>query len=162
MNVFDTYTHQLLNQLNLQQVQYLVVGGYAVNYHGYRRTTGDIDLWIKPENKVNKEAILKSFRNLNVDKDSLTRLAALDFTKPIVFIDGEEPFKIDFMTHISGVSFEEAWQKKLIAKLEGLEVPFIHLNHLILSKIASGRPQDKIDVDKLQQIQQLKSDQTKT
>ena len=51
MNIFDKYTHDLLLQLNLNHVQYLVVGGYAVNLYGYIRTTGDIDLWIKPENK---------------------------------------------------------------------------------------------------------------
>lgn len=50
MNVFDEYTFNLLNELNKNEVEYLVVGGYAVNFHGYRRTTGDIDLWIKPDN----------------------------------------------------------------------------------------------------------------
>jgi predicted nucleotidyltransferase len=50
MNIFDDYTHNLLKELNNNKVEYIVVGGYAVNYHGYRRTTGDIDLWIKPEN----------------------------------------------------------------------------------------------------------------
>jgi hypothetical protein len=50
MNIFEGYTFNLIRELNFNKVEYLVVGGYAVNYHGYRRTAGDIDLWIKPEN----------------------------------------------------------------------------------------------------------------
>lgn len=157
MNIFDEYTFNLLNELNKNEVEYLVVGGYAVNFHGYRRTTGDIDLWIKPDNAKNKNKILQSFRNLNITEDTLSQLNELDFAKPIVFIDGEEPFKIDFLTYISGVSFNDAWQQKTIAVLDGISIPFIHLNHLILSKLTTGRPQDKIDIEKLQQIQAVKN-----
>lgn len=157
MNIFDEYTFNLLNELNKNGVEYLVVGGYAVNFHGYRRTTGDIDLWIKPDNTENKNKILQSFRNLNITEDILTQLNELDFAKPVVFIDGEEPFKIDFITYISGVNFNDAWQQKTIAVLDGISIPFIRLNHLILSKLTTGRPQDKIDIEKLQQIQAIKN-----
>lgn len=157
MNIFDGYTHAVLSQLNCNKVQYLVVGGYAVNYHGYRRTTGDIDLWIKPENGINKEQIIQSLRNLAVDESTLIQLTKLDFTKPVIFVDGEEPFKIDFMTFVSGVNFESAFNKKNIAEIDHLQVPFIHLNDLVLSKMSTDRPQDKIDVEKLQQIQLLKN-----
>jgi predicted nucleotidyltransferase len=156
MRIFDDYTRNLLHQFTVNQVEYIVVGGYAVNYYGYRRTTGDIDLWIRPDNGFNKQGILNSLRTLEVEEDMLTRLAALDFTKPVVFIDGDEPFKIDFMTYISGVGFEEAWQQKTLVNIDDLEIPFIHLSHLIISKMTSERLQDKIDVDKLQQLQQLK------
>lgn len=97
MNIFDTYTHSLLIELNNNSVEYMIVGGYAVNYYGYRRTTGDIDLWIKPENSINKKNILQSLRNLGVDDDTFNQLNKLDFSKPLLFMDGEEPFKIDFM-----------------------------------------------------------------
>lgn len=157
MNIFDTYTHNLLIELNKLNVQYIIVGGYAVNYHGYRRTTGDIDIWVKPDNGINKKNIIKCLRNLKVAKDKLKQLAEIDFTKPVVFIDGEEPFKIDFMTHISGVKFNEAWEEKIITVLDGIEVPFIHLNHLVLSKITTGRAQDKIDIEILQKIQRIKN-----
>ena len=80
MQIFDNYTRNLLSQLNSNVVQYLVVGGYAVNYHGYRRTTGDIDLWIKPENNKNKLGIIESLRSLQVKEDSLAMLNELDFT----------------------------------------------------------------------------------
>ena len=66
MNVFDDYTRSLLIQLNQNKVEYLVVGGYAVNYYGYSRTTGDIDLWIRPDNDKNKKKIIYTFIKINV------------------------------------------------------------------------------------------------
>jgi predicted nucleotidyltransferase len=156
MNIFDEYTHTLLTALNKHKVEYIVIGGYAVNYHGYRRTTGDIDLWIKPDNGLNKDKLLTSFKELGVGDLSLEKLNKKDFTKPFVFIDGKEPFKIDFLTHISGVKFDEAWKQKQTTEIDGIEMHFLHLNHLILSKITTGRAQDKIDIEQLQKIQKLK------
>ena len=132
---------EILIAFNKHKVEYIIAGGYAVIFHGYGRTTGDIDLWIKPENKINKDKIIQSLRNLNVNEDTLIQLNSLDFTTPIVFIDGEEPFKIDFMTSISGVDFNEAWGQKINAMLDGILIPFINLNHLIISKITTGLQQ---------------------
>lgn len=156
MNIFDEYTYKLLSELNKNNVEYIVVGGYAVNFYGYRRTTGDIDLWIKPDNGENKKMILKTLRNLQIEENVLREIEKLDFTKPTVFIDGEEPFKIDFMTYISNVKFDEAFKQKKIAHFDGLEIPFLHLNHLILSKMTTGRGKDKDDIEKLQRIDKLK------
>lgn len=156
MNIFDTYTHDLLYQLNLNEVPYIVVGGYAVNYHGYRRTTGDIDIWIKPSNGNSKTQLLIALKNLGITEDKLQKLSQIDFTLPTVFVDGKEPYKIDFMTRISGVNFDDAWDKKIIAELDGLKIPFIHLHHLILSKISNNRTKDKLDVEELQKIQELR------
>ena len=156
MNIFDDYTRELLLHLNKNEVQYIVVGGYAVNYHGYRRTTGDIDLWIKPDNGSNKNRIIDCLRELGVEELTLTELVKLDFSKPVVFVDGEEPFKIDFMTAVSGVNFEEAWAQKVIADIDGIDISFIHLNHLVISKITTGRAKDKNDIEQLQKIRKLK------
>lgn len=156
MNILDTYTHTLLLELNKHKVEYIVIGGYAVNYHGYRRTTGDIDLWIRPDNGLNKEKLLLSFKELGIANTSLERLNKKDFTQPFVFIDGKEPFKIDFLTHVSGVKFDEAWKQKATAEIDGIEIHFLNLNHLILSKITTGRPKDKLDIEQLQKIQKLK------
>jgi predicted nucleotidyltransferase len=156
MNIFDAYTFNLLKELNLNEVEYLVVGGYAVNFHGYRRTTGDIDLWIKPMNGANKDKILLCLMNLGVAEEMVNQLTNLDFEIPVVFVDGVEPFKIDFMTHISGVKFEEAWNEKVMAELDGLFIPFIHLKHLVISKITTGRSKDKNDIEELQKINSKK------
>ena len=157
MNIFDDYTQQLLLALNSNNVQYLIVGGYAVNYHGYRRTTGDIDLWIKPDN-VNKEKVISSLKSLLVNTDALIELTKLDFTKPLVFIDGEEPFKIDFMTYVSGVEFEAAWSRKIDENFDGIKVQFMHFDHLIISKFTTGRAKDKLDIEELQKIKKMKKE----
>lgn len=156
MNIFDSYTHKLLKELNTNNVEYLIVGGYAVNYYGFRRTTGDLDLLIKPDNGVNKHNLINSFKNLALSDAAIKRLLSLDFSKPLIFIDGEEPFKIDFMTKISGVDFNDAWEKRIQVVIDGINVNFIHLNHLLISKISSSRLQDKLDVEKLQEIQRIK------
>jgi predicted nucleotidyltransferase len=158
MNIFDEYTFDLLDALLKNDVQFIVVGGYAVNFHGYRRTTGDIDLWIKPDNFKNKTNIIKCFRKLLIEEDILIGIQELDFSNPVLFIDGEEPFKIDFMTFVSGVTFDDAWEQKIIANVDGLNIPFIHFNHLILTKISTGRPKDSIDIEQLQKIHSKKTD----
>lgn len=155
MNIFDSYTHKVLSTLLKHNVQFIVVGGYAVNYHGYKRTTGDIDLLLKPDNVENKTKLINSLRELEIDEETLSALKNLDFEKPQVFMDGEEPFKIDFLTKISGVEFDDAWKLKIEATYDNLNIPFLSYNHLILSKITSTRGKDKIDVEELQKIKKL-------
>jgi predicted nucleotidyltransferase len=155
MNIFDSYTHKVLFTLLKHNVKFIVVGGYAVNYHGYRRTTGDIDLLLKPDNKENKAKLILSFKELGIDEETLSALNQLDFEKPQVFMDGEEPFKIDFLTKIPGVEFDDAWKLKVEATYDALTIPFLSYNHLILSKITSTRGKDKIDIEELQKIKKL-------
>ena len=156
MNIFDVYTHEVLEKCINNKVQFLIVGGYAVNFHGFERTTGDIDLWLKPDNE-NKTIVIKALKDLGIEKDILFKLDQMDFKKHLVFSDGVAPFKIDFMTYISGVNFEEAYSQKIMTEIDELKVPFIHLNHLIISKIGTGRPKDSIDIDQLQKISKLKN-----
>lgn len=157
MNVFDEYTKNVVLKLNEFKVDYIVFGGYAVNYHGFIRTTGDIDLWIRPDNGANKDRLLDALAALNIPGAGIARVKKMDFTKPTMFRDGEVPRRIDFMTHISRVKFEEAWEKKIEAEFEGIKMNFLHLNHLILSKIGTGRPKDNMDIDELQKIQAIKN-----
>lgn len=160
MNIFDSYTHDVLTKCIKHKVQFLVVGGYAVNFYGFRRTTGDIDLWIKPDNE-NKLQIIQVLNDLGIEKSVINQIEKMDFTKHIVFSDGEEPFKIDFMTYISGVNFDEADSKKNMAEIDALNIPFIHLNHLVISKIGTGRPKDSMDVQELQKIDDIRKNKSK-
>lgn len=159
MNILDAYSQKVLSIFNDENVEYVVVGGYAVNYYGYRRTTGDIGLWIKPNNGTNKEKVLNALTRLGVEEESIAYFNSLDFTSPIVFADGEEPYKIDFMTHLAGkVDFDLAYSAKIIAKYDGVEIPFIHYKDLITSKISSSRLKDRLDVETLQKINEGKFD----
>ncbi len=155
MNIFVDTHQKLLRALNTQQVSYLLVGGYAVVYHGYRRTTGDMDLWLEPTNE-NKVKLLKALKEFDFYEDDIEYIGTLDFTKHLAFNFWEEPERVDCLTYISNVEFDEAYQQKVVADIEGIVVPVIQYNHLVLSKISSDRLKDKADIEELQKIKNKK------
>ena len=153
MNLLIDAHRQLLEAMLHHNVDFIVIGGYAVIFHGYDRTTGDIDLWLKPDN-ANKPRVIEALRAYGIEDDSLNDVSTLDFTQTIAFAIGAEPERIDFITRINLIDYNEADRDKTIAEVDGLRIPFLHLNHLILSKINTNRLQDKADVDMLQKIAQ--------
>jgi hypothetical protein len=155
MNIFLENHQQLLKTLLEYDVKFILVGGYAVVYHGYKRTTGDMDLWIEPNNQ-NKEKLINALRFFDFNSDDLDYISNLDFTKHIAFHFWEEPERVDCITYISNVTFEEADNKKILASIENLTIPIIQYNHLIQSKITSQRLKDRADVEELQKINQIK------
>lgn len=155
MNLFLDAHQELLHTLLNQNVDFIIIGGYAVIFHGYHRTTGDVDIWLKPGND-NKIKLIKAFAEFGIDESALQELTNLDFHSHLVFHIGEEPEKIEFLTRINGVEYDEADQEKVTADFNDLKIPFLHLNHLILSKTATGRLQDKADIEELQKINAYK------
>jgi len=153
MNIFFDEHRKLIADLLAEGVEFILVGGYAVNYHGYNRTTGDMDIWLKPDNN-NKIKVLKALEKNNIDHEDLLVIKELDFTEALVFSAWESPYKVDFLTKVSGVTYVDADKEKVIARIEGLSMPIININHLVLSKISTGRTQDKNDIEKLQQVRQ--------
>jgi predicted nucleotidyltransferase len=149
MNIFQSEHIKALQLLINRDVEFLVVGGFAVNFYGYRRGTGDVDLWLHPDN-ANKTKLLEVFEKMDIEDEDLAHLRALNFETHLAFHIGEEPSRIDFMTYISGVSWTEAWEQKSMVDIDNLSIPFIHRNHLIQSKINTGRAQDKADIEGLQ------------
>jgi hypothetical protein len=155
MNIFLEEHQQLVTDMLSAHIQFILIGGYAVNFHGYNRTTGDLDVWLKPDNN-NKIKLINLLKNYDFEDESLNHIEQLDFTQALVFSIGHEPYKTDFLTKVSGVTYEEADKEKIIFEHEGISVPFINLNHLVLTKIGTGRGQDQIDIEKLQQVQRAK------
>lgn len=138
------------------EVEFLLIGGYAVIYHGYVRTTGDMDVWLKPDNE-NKKKLLAAFEQLEINPDDLKRLnETFDFTNIVAFHFGIPPERIDFLTKVQGVDFSKAYERKVFINVKDHQVPVLDLDDLIISKILSDRIQDKADVDELQKINQLK------
>ena len=156
MNLFSELHHQLIKRLLEAGVEFIIIGGYSVIFHGYKRTTGDIDIWLNATNE-NKLKLLPVLKKLGLDEQEIAEIDALDFEAHIVLSLGEEPEKIDFLTHIGMVSFEDAARQKTEANFDGLLIPFLHLNHLVLSKMNTGRQKDKADVEMLQKIAQAKN-----
>ncbi|HRH99587.1 MAG TPA: hypothetical protein PK006_00925 [Saprospiraceae bacterium] len=155
MNLFYPEHKMILEALNACEIRYLLIGGYAVIAYGYGRTTGDLDIWIDPSD-VNKKNLLVAFHGLGIMQEDIDLLEKMDFNEATVFSFGEVPQKIDFLTKISQVNFAEAYDNKTVIEFEGLLLPFIRYQDLILSKIASGRTKDKADIEELQRIQEYR------
>jgi predicted nucleotidyltransferase len=137
----------MLQCLSAEGVRFLVVGAYALAVHGYPRATKDIDffVWATPENAENLMRALVRFGAPVKD------LSAADFAaEGTVFQIGSGPQRIDILTRISGVSFEQAYANRLTVSMEGIEVPVISLKDLIANKRASGRTQDLADIERLE------------
>ncbi|GGI27197.1 nucleotidyltransferase [Pedobacter mendelii] len=155
MNLFIEKHQELINKLLLHKVDFIVIGGYAVIFHGYARTTGDIDIWLSPTND-NKVKLLEVFKTMDFFEADLQPIIDMDFTGYFVFSLWEEPEKVDFITKINLVEFEEASKRKIIVEVDGLKIPFLHLDDLVLSKFNTGRLKDKADIEELQHIQRNK------
>jgi hypothetical protein len=124
-----------------------VVGAYALAAHGVPRATGDLDFWIR-RTKENAERVIRALERFGAPTHDLT---ALDlFTPDLVFQIGIEPNRIDILTSIDGVEFEEAWPDCMVSRINDLDVPLLGLRHLIQNKRAVGRPQDLADIAALE------------
>ena len=134
----------MLVALNDAEAEYLIVGAYAMAAHGCPRATGDIDFWVRatPENAARVWVALSSF-GAPMFQISVDELSAPD----VVFQIGVVPQRIDVMTSVSGVAFDDAWPDRLIANLDGVQADVIGREQLIENKLASGRPKDILDVD---------------
>ncbi|MFT4095168.1 MAG: nucleotidyltransferase [Niabella sp.] len=156
MNIFIEEHQQMLLALVRHKVKFMLIGGYAVIYHGYARTTGDMDVWLALGND-NKENLIAALNTFGIDEESLAILETIDFTTPQnVFYFGKIPRRIDFLTMISNVKFEDAFKEAVYFPLEGEQIPVIHYNQLILSKLTSERMKDKADIEELQRINKYK------
>ncbi len=137
---------EFITLLNKHDVKYLVVGGYAVGAYGFPRYTGDIDFWISA-NKDNAERIVKAllefgFGSLDINES--------DFLKTNFVVQlGYPPNRIDILTGVSGLDFQECWNEKKIIESNGIEINFISLHHLKINKKISGRDKDKLDLKNL-------------
>ena len=128
------------------EVDYLVIGAYAMAAHGHPRATGDIDLWVR-STSTNANRVLEA---LSAFGAPLTEVDRNDFQTPdTVFQIGVSPRRIDILTTIEGVDFEEAWSERVAIEIEGLTVPVIGRKHLIANKRALGRQQDLADIERL-------------
>jgi len=137
---------EFLALLNAHNVRYLVVGGYAVGLHGYPRATGDLDIWIAvdPQNANTVVAVLNRF---GFKMPELT--PALFQKKGKIIRMGNPPLRIEIHTELSGVEFEECYEQRTEAMVEGIRVKFIDLPHLRQNKEASHRFRDLDDLENL-------------
>ncbi len=138
---------ELLKLFNDNAIKYLIIGGWAVTYHAEPRYTKDLDVCISTE-RANAEAVFGALRAFGAP---LSGMSADDFTQPGHFYQmGVPPVRVDVLMSVPGLEFEDAWRKRVAADFDGVPVNFISKADLIVSKRASGRPQDLIDADLLE------------
>jgi hypothetical protein len=137
---------ELLRLLNRYEVKYCIVGAYAVAFYGKARFTKDMDVLVEPSLE-NGKRLVKALSDFGFENSGLT---AQDFTERGSIIQlGYEPVRVDIMTSIAGVTFDEAWGNRVIGNYGDEQVFFIGLEELIKSKEMTGRKQDAVDVEVL-------------
>lgn len=137
---------EFLKLLKEHEVRYLLIGGYAVGYHGYIRATGDMDIWIavQPDNAQKIVAALHAF---GIDDPAINPQFFLQEKK--ILRMGVPPVRLEITTAISGVEFDECYPSRIVDELDGVEVNLIDLENLKKNKQASGRSKDMTDFKKL-------------
>ncbi len=137
---------EFLQSLNENEVKYLVIGGYAVAFHGYPRYTKDIDIWICPDQE-NIAHLLQAMQDFGF---ASLELKAEDFSDPDQIIQlGYAPNRIDLLTHLEGVDFATCYKAKIKVDIAGVKIDVIDLENLKKNKKATGRLQDLADLENL-------------
>jgi len=124
----------------------MIVGAYALGTHGYPRATGDIDIWVKPD-IINSKKLYSALLRFGAP---LGQIQIDEFSiEGVIFQIGVIPRRIDIITKIDGITYEEADEDKIIVEIEDLKIPVISLEKLIRNKIATGREKDQLDIKTL-------------
>ncbi len=153
MDILDADLILFWTILNKYKVAYIMVGGFAVNLYGYTRATNDVDLWLK-DDSINRRQLGNAFTELGYGNISFEELQ---------FVPGWTNFYIgasvhlDIMTSLKGVNlpFDECLKMAPIAEIEGVRIPFLHINHLIQNKKVVNRSKDQLDVIELEKIRKI-------
>ncbi len=142
---------EFVASLNANDVRYLIVGGYAVAVHGHPRYTKDLDVWIEAS-ADNAKLLLKALREFGFEAPNLSES---DFIEEASVIQlGYPPNRIDVITAADGLRFENCYQQRIVIELDGVPINFIDLENLLRNKRATGRLQDRADIESLTGIRE--------
>ena len=140
---------EMLSALSEVGADFMVVGAHAVAAHGHPRATGDLDIWIRPTDQ-NAHQVFDALKQFGAP---ISGLSLEDLSNPdTVFQIGVSPCRIDILTSITGVEFDQAWENKIEIQINDLTIFCIGKQDLIQNKNALGRPQDLADVSSLQNL----------
>ncbi len=147
-NIFYQDFRDFIHLLNETEVKYILVGGYSVVFHGYSRTTGDMDLWVKRD-KENYKKIEKVFSKFELAVFDMTEDNFLNHPTFDVYSFGNPPVCIDILVKVKGLEFDECYNESQLFDDDDLKIRTINYNHLIQSKKAANRPKDIDDINNL-------------
>ena len=158
MDIFDEEILNFWKALQTHNVKYILIGGYAINFHGYQRFTGDLDIWLQ-DTLENRQALRKAFINCNMGDYPM--IETMQFVPGWTEFHLNNNLRLDILTDMKGLegyTFDECLQMASIADIDHVNIPFLHINQLIKNKKTVNRPKDKIDVLALEQIRKLRDD----
>ncbi len=148
-HIFNSDFLDFIHALNQCDVAYLLVGGYSVILHGYARTTGDLDIWVKPT-KENYQSLVRAFQLFGMPVFDMSVDKFLQTDKYDVFIFGVPPVSIEVLTQVKAIDFEEAFPAAQWFEIgTGLQVRTLNLTDLLRAKKAAGRLKDLDDIEHL-------------
>lgn len=137
---------EFLKSLSGHNVHYLLVGGCAVTYHGYPRSTGDLDIWIPREWK-NAERLAHSIREFGFDEPELS--PELFLSERTLVRMGRPPLQFKILSSVSGLEFDQCYEHRIVERWDDVEVSLISLSDLRTNKLAAARPKDIEDINRL-------------
>jgi len=150
-NIFNQDFQEFLLALNEKKVHYVLVGGYSVIYHGFPRTTGDLDLFVEVSKK-NYDKLVQAFELFQMPIFDMTEDSFLNQSTINVYTFGRPPVCIEILKEISGFTFQEINENAIKAVFEGIPMKIIHLNDLRRNKEISGRSKDLNDLENLSEL----------
>jgi len=155
MDVPDEQLMEFWAKLNSNQVRYIMIGGFATRFHGFNRNTDDIDMWID-DTSANRKNLRKAFEELGYG--DMESLETMDFVPgwTTFYAAGIELDIVTEMKGLKGLGFEECLKLASVADIDGVKIPFLHINHLIENKKAMNRLKDQIDVLELERIREIR------
>lgn len=158
MDIFDEEILNFWRALQEYNVEYIMVGGYATNLHGYQRFTSDLDIWLK-DTLENRKQLRKAF--VKCDMGDYPLIETMQFIPGWTDFHLNNGLRLDILIEMKGLegyTFEECLEMASIADIDNVNVPFLHINQLIENKKIVNRPQDQIDVAALEQIRKLRDE----
>ena len=159
MDILDDALLDFWRALSAHNVRYIMVGGFATRFHGFNRNTDDLDIWLD-DNLQNRKNLRESFRELGYG--DFPSLETMEFIPGWTSFYVGSMIELDIMTTMKGLedyTFAECLDIASIAELEGISVPFLHINQLITNKKAVNRPKDQIDVNELEKIRKFREEE---
>lgn len=147
-NIFYQDFREFLTDLNNNHVRYLLVGGYAVVFHGYARTTGDMDIWMD-RTEENYTKLLHAFHDFKMPVFDMTLDNFLASDKFEVFRFGRKPVAIDIMVKMADLDFRKCYERVTFFEDDGIIIPVVNIHDLIEAKKAAGRNKDLDDIEHL-------------
>jgi hypothetical protein len=158
MDILDEELLRFWKNLDLYKVNYIMVGGFATRFHGFNRSTDDIDVWLE-DTLPNRKKLRSAFKALGyIDSPAIETMQFIPGWTNFTVGPGIELDILTSMKGLEGMTFTECLQQASIADLDGIKVPFLHINQLILNKKAVNRPKDQVDIMELEKIKKIREE----